>query len=666
MRLSLIRVLDSPHAVRAATIVTLLLGHFFIFVWAPHPWSWQGIDAYHELAKALARGEPFPTTDVPWGYAAYAALFYRLVGDRIWVPLVVQATLNAAVPWMLFRLVMPLAGRRVAALSALIVGVFSFNTIYASTQASDAICTVLFLAALLWLARGMRRRSVVAFAVAGVLFGLVPQLRPNLVLLPAAIAVCYILLRRSWRAMAHMAVFAALALVVQMPWIIRNYRLTGLLLPTSTHGGVQLWYGTLQIGPFLESRAHNPRFYFATPAFTYTSMWWRPIEIHASHRNCFSAAVPTQLVYWTDRDRQPRRVMPEEGWGERTGADYVIRAQSNHTTLYYFFEQTDPAAATRVTTPLGGEQNPLVAFISDDHLADLDRHDDLLDMFDLVRMLRHIAWQEPLRAADKVDLNHDGRVDAADVDTLVTLAVPEMMARFPAPASSIDTTEATVTVRLADQSWVSVPRAFGGRQTDVALSLHGEFAPELITRPRTFTSLAYPARPRPTDCLPAGELKFNTRFYLSEPFGMQRYMALALDNIRREPLAFIMSSLYRIPRLFIVRGTDDVLTAQQFRWSSLVYTTGTVLSLAYLALFLAGVAVAWRRYPALLALLVPVAYIPLTICFVLTNMRYTVTVQPVMFAFVAVAIAATFKLDDATAGAGVDGDGAAVVPRTDR
>jgi len=36
--------------------------------------------------------------------------------------------------------------------------------------------------------------------------------------------------------------------------------------------------------------------------------------------------------------------------------------------------------------------------------------------------------------------------------------------------------------------------------------------------------------------------------------------------------------------------------------------------------------------------------VPLTICFVLTNMRYTITVQPLMFVFVAIAVAAALKL----------------------
>ena len=41
--------------------------------------------------------------------------------------------------------------------------------------------------------------------------------------------------------------------------------------------------------------------------------------------------------------------------------------------------------------------------------------------------------------------------------------------------------------------------------------------------------------------------------------------------------------------------------------------------------------------------LIPIAYVPLTICFVLTNMRYTITVQPLMFVFVAMTIAAVVR-----------------------
>jgi hypothetical protein len=62
--------------------------------------------------------------------------------------------------------------------------------------------------------------------------------------------------------------------------------------------------------------------------------------------------------------------------------------------------------------------------------------------------------------------------------------------------------------------------------------------------------------------------------------------------------------------------------------------------------FLAGAWLAWRRRSALVWLLIPIAYVPLTICFVLTNMRYTVTMQPLMFVFVALAILTVLGLDE--------------------
>ena len=89
-------------SVRAACLISLAAGLVFLFVRAPHPWGWNGFDHYHELALTLASGRPFPTLEVPWGYAYFLAAFYRVFGDRPWVPLLVQVALNATTPMLLF------------------------------------------------------------------------------------------------------------------------------------------------------------------------------------------------------------------------------------------------------------------------------------------------------------------------------------------------------------------------------------------------------------------------------------------------------------------------------------------------------------------------------------------------------------------------------------
>ena len=85
-------------------------------------------------------------------------LFRRAV---TWAPVTGQVFINAldAVP-AVHRLARPAVGQRIAALAAWITAIFSFNTIYASTQTSDAICTVLFLLSLLCFVHGHRRSSL--------------------------------------------------------------------------------------------------------------------------------------------------------------------------------------------------------------------------------------------------------------------------------------------------------------------------------------------------------------------------------------------------------------------------------------------------------------------------------------------------------------------------
>ena len=65
-------------------------------------------------------------------------------------------------------------------------------------------------------------------------------------------------------------------------------------------------------------------------------------------------------------------------------------------------------------TPARGADDPLIFFVSTDHLGDLDRHHDLADIFDVIRLLRHQAWNEPLPEERAWDLTGDGRVNQPD------------------------------------------------------------------------------------------------------------------------------------------------------------------------------------------------------------------------------------------------------------
>jgi hypothetical protein len=401
-----------------------------------------------------------------------------------------------------------------------------------------------------------------------------------------------------------------------------------MIQPTSTHSGIQLWYGTLQVGPYLESRAHNPRWIFASAPFDYTSLDTSIVVKASANAHCTSA--PLRLAYRTNRDAGL-------AWleGRDISSDtklFEITPQPAPTTVYYFF------ASGEATFPRGGNADPLIYFVSNDHTGDLDANHELLDVFDLGRLLRHLAWGEPIPAAAPLDLDDDGRITRADVAAALRALLPEL----PDPLAEIRSGDREATLRLRDGSTLTTPRHFEGRQTDFAAS--GPLATELVSRHRTFTGIRAPAADgRP--CPVAAGIEINQVFYRREPHELRRYTALAFDNISRDPLAFVTASAYRMVRLFIVRpGTDDRMTTFQYRGSRLIFNAGLVLSLSYLLLFAIGVIIAWRRRSPFLYALIPIAYVPLTICFVLTNMRYTITVQPLMFVFVAIAVAAGLRL----------------------
>lgn len=651
--------------VGASAILTIVIGLGFIFVAAPHPWGRDGFDCYRDLGLHLARGGAFPTTDVPWAYAYYLAFFYRLAGERTWVPLVAQALLNGLVPVLLYRLVRPEFGRRVATIAAVLIAVLSLNTVYASTQSSDAVCTVIVLAAVTLFGSALRSDDKVAFAASGALAGLAPQFRPNLLLLPFALAAMALLRAEpAKRRVTSQLVYLLAAGAMLVPWTVRNYLLTGELIPTSTHGGVQLWYGTLETGRYLRSRVDNPRSLFEEAPFDYTSLAGRTLVVTAT--TCQAEPEGIELYYWTDRDRRQQRAAravapggapslavagpssngcrsPSPATGASLPIAFTIPGQPNGTVVYYYFGSRRRGSGDERLTPSAGPNDPFIFFVDDRHLADIDRHGDLIDMFDVVRGLRAMAFGE---AGDHaiLDVTRDGRIDGLDVRSMVNALMVDD-GPWPVPSNrdvvaSINVRDDSVSLTFVDGSSFTVPRVWTARATDVAVS--PGLAGRLCYARRRVRSLAPNLQVPPADdCL--DHIRVNDVFYLTEPHRMRRYGALALDNIRRDPGAFAVASAYRAVRLFVVQGASDPLKAVQFEHSSIVYRLASIVSASYAVVGAIGAIVAVRRRYRVWLLLTPIVYVPATICYVLINMRYSVTVQPFLIGFAAVAVSAALR-----------------------
>src|SRR5205814_3168100 len=262
-------------------------------------------------------------------------------------------------------------------------------------------------------AHGHRHHDWRLLALAGILLGLAAQFRPNMILMPLVLAAFLMVARRiPGRPLNASALLACSALVL-LPWIVRNARLTGELIPASTHGGLQLWYGTLQTGPYLKSRAYNPRRVFEAGSFPYTSLDRTPLIVTARLAPCIGAA-PRSLtvVYWTDRNPEHNRVVTRSS---QSGVYEAEMAPLQAPTTYYFYFEARWPGNTISRVPEAGDRVPFLYFVSTDHLGDLDRYGDLLDVFDLVRLLRHLAWNESMPVPDRLDFDGDGRLTEADL-----------------------------------------------------------------------------------------------------------------------------------------------------------------------------------------------------------------------------------------------------------
>jgi Dolichyl-phosphate-mannose-protein mannosyltransferase len=643
-------VIDSRRAVvAAACLASVALGLFFVFVWSPLPWGWKGIDEYYGIAISVAHGEPFPTMNLVWGYVYFLAFWYRLFGDHPWVPLCAQVLLNASIPLMLYHMVRIELGPRVAPVAALLAGVFSFNTVYAATQAADSVCTTLVVAAMLCLTLARQRQQWRYYALAGLATGVAYQFRPNFVLFPPfVVAVVLLAGPRSVRVLARLAVFVLVFVVAATPWIVRNYRWSGLFVPASTHGGIQLWFGTLQSGDYEHSWIYNPRAAFEFPPLDYSSVDEFPVIVTASAEACAPGATrQVDLVYWTSRDRTPRRLSAVP-----TAAGGLLRFEVPRLTapaaLYYYVEARARSGERQLSarTPQNGAEQPLMTVISQDHLGDLDVDHYVLDVFDVVRMLRHVYWHEPLPdGAAAADVDGDGTVTERDIRAAIAVLIHDRASASTAgdEVTAIGVSDALITVSLRDGSTVGVPRQWSGRVTDLPLKTVsvGSMAALVVSRSRPFSQL-HTARTdtpiTPDPCVAIAEIGANRVEYRRLPHEMRRYNALSLDNVGHDPVGFFWGSVHRMLRVFIIEGSSDTRTAYQFGRAALVYAAGRALSLLYLLLGIAGLVIAIARRDRIIHLLMPIVFVPLTICIMLINARYSMTTQPFMFAFVAVAL----------------------------
>ncbi len=236
----------------ALGMVALLPRLFVAIAWAREP-VWDG-HYYHLGASRLAAGLGYSEdvvqhgvrvwkawTHYPVGYSAFLSLFYRIFGDHLLVAPLLNALLGAATAILIHRIALYHLGaaraRVAGALAALHPGLIAYCPLVMTE-----IPTAFLLVLLVWTLMRFRGRWHAAI-LGGLILGGLTLMRPASLLLVPLVALSEA--RPLKMAALKAAAALGIALLVVMPWTIRNcVRMDGCAL-VSTNGGWNLAIGAI-------------------------------------------------------------------------------------------------------------------------------------------------------------------------------------------------------------------------------------------------------------------------------------------------------------------------------------------------------------------------------------------------------------------------------------
>lgn len=249
----------------ALVVLSLAMRLLVALVWAREP-VWDG-HYYHFGAERIAEGWGYsedvlvagravakPWTHYPVGYSAFLAFFYRVFGAGLSTAPIVGAVTGTLLVLVVHRvgrhLLSPARARIAAALAALHPGLIAYSAV---VMTEPLAALLLLLAA--WAALALERPALQVIVV-GVLLGLGALVRPASLLAIPAVGLCLGPVR--WRGAVRTVLATVIALLVILPWTLRNCRVMDGCALVSTNGGWNLAIGAItKTGRFETLRASD-------------------------------------------------------------------------------------------------------------------------------------------------------------------------------------------------------------------------------------------------------------------------------------------------------------------------------------------------------------------------------------------------------------------------
>lgn len=215
----------------------------------PTPVTSDALD-YHQLAENFLLKHQFgfnvhPSSYRPPLYPLFLALVYMISGNSLVAVLFFQAVFGALTVLFVFKLGRFLSTPKVGLATATIVAFDPHLIILAGMLMTEALFTLLLVAALFTTLVGFHRAQNRWFVISGILWGLGALTRPEGLLYLIVVLVVGISINRKERALSirRSALVLGLALITIAPWTVRNTIVHKHLVVLTTNSGVNFWIG---------------------------------------------------------------------------------------------------------------------------------------------------------------------------------------------------------------------------------------------------------------------------------------------------------------------------------------------------------------------------------------------------------------------------------------
>lgn len=209
-----------------------------------------GGDVYHLLARNLAFGHGFVLEAggpaILWRgpiYPLFLAGLWRLAGVGQYSSVVgLQAAMDILTCLLVYAIACRLCPPRWAAMAALGVAVYPPASYYTLRYMTETLFTLLLAGFVMTIYRATESRRMLTWFVAGILGGVAALTRPSALTLPVLVAGWLVASGKHRRTLAAGLLLAGSVAVIS-PWAMRNFMVSGHIIPVTTGGGYSLWVG---------------------------------------------------------------------------------------------------------------------------------------------------------------------------------------------------------------------------------------------------------------------------------------------------------------------------------------------------------------------------------------------------------------------------------------